>query len=242
MSKAGGFDFNLFRAIEVFVAVVETRHVTRAAEMLGMTQSAASQRLKNLELALGAQLIERGQRPVALTRAGIALHRRATMILSEVDALRAEVRRVESAPLPLLRVAMLASIATTLTPMLARLARDTFGIPELSLFAGLTSDHQTLLRNRRIDLAITSDLFFDVEGLTRQLIITERLLLVTPKRYSGPVHNLAELAKKLPFVRFRVRRQLACAPSNICVGSDSSCRVLSKVIVRASSWPPSRRA
>jgi DNA-binding transcriptional LysR family regulator len=59
----GSFDFNLFRAIEVFAAVVETRHVTQAAQMLGMTQSAASQHLKNLETALGVSLIDRNLRP-----------------------------------------------------------------------------------------------------------------------------------------------------------------------------------
>jgi len=76
MSKLGGSISISSARIEVFVAVVETRHMTRAADMLGMTQSAVSQRLKNLEMALGAQLFERGQRPIALTKAGIALHRR----------------------------------------------------------------------------------------------------------------------------------------------------------------------
>src|SRR6218665_4080959 len=66
----GSFDFNLFRAIEVFVAVVETRHVTQAAQMLGITQSAASQHLKNLETALGVRLFDRNLRPIELTRAG----------------------------------------------------------------------------------------------------------------------------------------------------------------------------
>src|ERR1700704_770846 len=66
--KSGSFDFNLFRSIEVFAAVVETRHVTQAAQMLGMTQSAASQHLKNLETALGVSLIDRNLRPIELTK------------------------------------------------------------------------------------------------------------------------------------------------------------------------------
>lgn len=202
MKHSGAFDFNFLRAIEVFVAVTETRHVTRAAEALGLTQSAASQHLKNLESALGTKLIDRGLRPIQLTKAGIALHRRAVTILGEVEQLRVDVRRANLAPLPLLRVALLASIATTLAPALAALARETYRIPEISLFAGLASDHQNLLRSRRADLAVTSDAFFDIEGLTRHPILTEQYLLITPQGYEGPVDDLAALAERLPLVRF----------------------------------------
>ena len=53
-----GFDFNLFRAIEVFVAIVETRHVTQAAVQadagrLGAVAAGASWALGLLELGLG---------------------------------------------------------------------------------------------------------------------------------------------------------------------------------------------
>ncbi len=208
MSNSGHFDFNFIRAIEVFAAVVETRHFTQAAEMLGMTQSAASQHLKNLESSIGAKLIDRSVRPIQLTKAGIALHRRAITILGEVEQLRVDVRRATAAPLPLLRVAMLASIATTLTPLIAKLARDDFKIPEVSLFAGFSSDHQNLLRSRRADLAITSDTLFEIEGLIRFPMLIERYLLVTPKGFSGPVDDLGALAKQLPFVRFSRETQV----------------------------------
>ena len=56
MRKKGEFDFNLIRAMEVFVAVAEIGQVTKAAELLGMTQSAASQQLRALEGAFGSKL------------------------------------------------------------------------------------------------------------------------------------------------------------------------------------------
>jgi DNA-binding transcriptional LysR family regulator len=202
MTSSGPFDFNFLRSIEVFAAIVETQHITRAAEMLGLTQSAVSQHLKNLEAALKAQLIDRTTRPIQLTEAGIALHRHALAILGEVEQLRLDLRRMNVAPLPLLRVAVLASIATTLAPHLAELARKLFAIPEVSLYAGLSSDHHALLRTRRADLAITSDAFFDMDGLTRHAMLTEQFLLVTPKGYSGPTDDLSRLARELPLVRF----------------------------------------
>lgn len=201
-SLKSSFDFNLFRAIEVFAAVVELRNVTQAAQMLSMTQSAASQHLKKLETALGVILFDRNLRPLELTGAGLALHRRSVAILAEVDGLRTDVRRLNAAPLPFLRIAMLASIATTLAPALSVLARDTFAVPELSLYAGLATDHINLLRSRKADLAVTSGDLFEVEGLVRLPVITEKFLLVTPRGYAGTVSDLNKLARKLPFICF----------------------------------------
>lgn len=202
MKKDGEFDFNLFRAIEVFAAIVEARQVTLAAQMLGMTQSAASQYLKNLEISLGVQLINRRTRPVELTRAGISLHRRAVAILNEVDGLRADARYAMSGALPTLRIAMLASIGTTLAPMLTDFVRREFKVDELTLFAGLANDHLTRLRTRRADIAVTSENVFEAEELIRHPVLWESFLLVTPKGYPGPVNDVSKLARELPFVRF----------------------------------------
>ena len=45
--------------IRAFVMVVETGSLTQAAERLGIAVSAVSRRLKDLELRLGAPLIQR---------------------------------------------------------------------------------------------------------------------------------------------------------------------------------------
>ncbi len=202
MSTANVFGFNLTRALEVFNVVVETQQVSRAAELLGISQSAVSQTLQKLEQALGASLIERNARPLQLTKAGIVLHRRAISVLAEIEQLQVEIRRVNTAPLPVLRIALLASIATTLSPALTGLARNDFGIPEISLSAGLSIDHQNLLRNRRADLAISSDAFYLLDGLVRYPILREKFLLVTPQHYDGPIDDLSALARNLPLVHF----------------------------------------
>ncbi len=89
MNRAG-FDFNLMRALEIFAAVVETRNITHAAQLLGITQSAASQHLHSLERAFDTLLLDRSTRPIELTKAGVLLHGRTGRILSEVEDLRAD--------------------------------------------------------------------------------------------------------------------------------------------------------
>jgi len=195
-------DFNLLRALEVFAAVAETGQITAAARLLGLTQSAASQHVSTLERAFGLTLIDRRARPIELTAAGVALHRHAARLNAEVESLWAEVRRAAASPRPVLRVAMLASIATTLTPVLTRLARERFHVGEVALNAGLASDHQQLLVNRRVDVAVTSDAFYDLDGLERFPILREPFYLVVPA--NGPARDMefSHLRKALPPVRF----------------------------------------
>lgn len=196
------FDFNLLRAIEVFLAVVETRQVTKAAQLLGITQSAVSQQLGNLEAAFGTRFIDRQSRPIELTKAGITFHRRATGILNEVEMLRSEIRRIRDAPLPILNIGLLASVSTTLTPTLIRFLKDQGHAAEVSIRAGLASDHQDLLMSRRADIVITSDAFYDVDGLERHHLVKEPFYLVLPPGGRAPASDLPRLFQEQPFIRF----------------------------------------
>jgi len=202
MTRTTGRDFNLLRALEVFVAVAESRQITAAAKLLGLTQSAASQQVSTLERAFGLALIDRGTRPIELTAAGITLHRHAARLMADIETMRAEVRRAAASPRPILRVGILASIATTLTPCLIRLARERFCIGEVALHAGIASDHQLLLANRGIDVAVTSDAFYDIDGLERFAVLREPFYLVVPASGLAAEMDFACLMKTLPLIRF----------------------------------------
>ena len=57
-------------ALRSFVAIADAGGVTRAAGFLNLTQSAVSMQIKRLEDMLGAQVLDRSARRVALTAAG----------------------------------------------------------------------------------------------------------------------------------------------------------------------------
>lgn len=73
--------------LRCFLAVVETKNFTRAAERLGRTQSAISQQISNLELDLGKPLFVRDTRTMHLTVEGETLIGYARQILSLQQAL-----------------------------------------------------------------------------------------------------------------------------------------------------------
>ena len=193
---------NLLKAMEVFAAVAETGQMTAAARMLGMTQSAASQQIAALEKSYGVTLFDRSVRPARLTQPGALLLRHAARILNEFGDLETEMRNQGPTPISVLRLGILASIATTLTPGLVALAKKGFGVRDVTLHAGQSGDHENLLRTKKADLAITSNPFYDMDGLERHPILQESFLLVLPEKYRGPTDSLNAVLARLPLIRF----------------------------------------
>lgn len=202
LSARLGSDRNLLTALEVFVAIAEARQITGAARLMGITQSAASQQLASLEAACDARLIDRTVRPLRLTQAGELCLRHAQRILNSVEDLATSMRHEGPQPISVLRIGMLASIATTLTPALVRLLKTGFAVEDLTLHAGQSGDHETLLRTKQADMVITSNPFYDMDGLERHEVLTETFLLVLPQGYLGPSKRLQDILDHLPLVRF----------------------------------------
>lgn len=73
------------RLLQSFLAIAEEGSITRAADILHITQPALSRQLVSLENELGCKLFHRGKKRTELTDAGLLLQRRAEEILSLVE-------------------------------------------------------------------------------------------------------------------------------------------------------------
>ena len=79
-------------ALRIFAAVSETETLTQAAERLGITQSAVSQTIKQLEIQTHTQLVDTRSRPVRLTPSGQVLKDYALQIIDDTKRMLADVR------------------------------------------------------------------------------------------------------------------------------------------------------
>lgn len=73
------------RVLRYFLTVVREESITKASEVLHITQPTLSRQLSRMEEEIGVKLFERGSRKIKLTNEGILLRRRAEEILQLVD-------------------------------------------------------------------------------------------------------------------------------------------------------------
>lgn len=73
------------RVLRYFLTVVREESITKASEVLHITQPTLSRQLAQLEEEVGVRLFERGSRKISLTNEGLLLRRRAEEILQLVD-------------------------------------------------------------------------------------------------------------------------------------------------------------
>lgn len=73
------------RVLRYFLTVVREESITKAAEVLHITQPTLSRQLAQMEEEVGVKLFHRGARRIDLTNEGILLRRRAEEILQLVD-------------------------------------------------------------------------------------------------------------------------------------------------------------
>jgi DNA-binding transcriptional LysR family regulator len=76
--------------LQLFIAVAETRSITRGAQHVYLALASASERIKGLEASLAVPLLKRGRRGVELTAAGESLLDHARIVIHNVDALRGD--------------------------------------------------------------------------------------------------------------------------------------------------------
>ena len=126
--------------LNAFLAVARERSFTRAAAQLGVSQSALSQTLRNLETRLGVRLLTRTTRSVAPTEAGERLILTIGPRLEEIEAELAAIGELRDKPAPTIRITTAEHAAETiLWPAMQRLLPRYPDIKlELSLEAGFT--------------------------------------------------------------------------------------------------------
>ena len=113
-----------FAELKAFSAIVERASFARAADYLGMSPSALSQTIRQLEARLGVRLLNRTTRSVAPTAAGSRLHERIAPMMVEMDLAIAEAVAATGRTAGTLRINTLGMAAKRLiAPRLGRFHR-----------------------------------------------------------------------------------------------------------------------
>ena len=188
-------------ALRIFAAITEAETLTQAAERLGITQSAVSQTLKQIELQTGTQLVNTRSRPIKLTPSGQVLKGYAQQILNDTQRMLADVRMAsEGAMLPL-NIGMIDSFCDVAGLQFMQQVKPFTS--KLTLRTGLGSPLSQDLLNRDLDLLITSDPIDEHPELQRFPILRDPFVMIVPEEFAQDgAATPAWLAENVPFVRY----------------------------------------
>lgn len=172
----------LHNDLDVFLTLCDTRSFSLAAQKLTLTQSAITKKIQRLENNLGVDLFDRSKRPIDLTKEGAVLMHQAKLAREALERTAGEIR--EGAFLrPEFRVGTIESLAKCFLPSFIANVRQ-----EASRVLAVTGTSQTLIRalqHREIDFAFVSDLFSEMQGLTRLKVFEERSVLLMPAKFAA---------------------------------------------------------
>lgn len=196
------------RLLRAFVAVAREGSMTAAALALDHTQSAVSQAVRQLEEQVGVVLVDRGNRPLRLTRAGMLLYRQAEPLVEALLALPSQIRSAESGQLPELRIGLIDSFAATAGPALIDSLLRT--ATRVAFLSGLAPAQTEALLNRQLDMIVTSESLDNLEGLERHVVFREPLVLAFPadSPWNNGAQDLRALARQALLVRFSLRSSI----------------------------------
>ncbi len=179
-----------------FVALEQTRSLTRAAELRHVTHPAFGRRIRALEAWAGTPLLQRGGGPVTLTPAGEALLETARQALADLDGVHDSLQRVAGRSARSVSLATGRTLARTLVAdWLIRLAPLLDG-GELRVLTGSLAATAQMLERHEIDFTLAYHhpilaLPLDGRQFSHHTVDTDQLVPVSRADAGGqPWHTL----------------------------------------------------
>lgn len=177
------------RHLQFFVVLAEELNFSRAAERLHVAQPALSQQIRLLEERMGAQLVDRGSRPLRLTEAGSYLATAARHILENVEHATLGARDIGLGKRGWLGIGFTRSAMYSVLPPALKAFHRAYPDVELKLFEMLTEEQADALRDMRIHVGIGRQVQ-DLPGCSTRTLLREPVVAVL-----APDHPLASRAK-----------------------------------------------
>ena len=181
--------------IQVFIRVVESGGIGRAAVQLNIAKSAVSRRLSELEARLGCKLINRTTRSSSLTEVGKTYYERALKVADSFNEMNAEVADVGTALSGVLRIAVPQSFGLLhLTPAIDLFVKQH---PEITVQIDFSDRHVDIVEEG-FDVALRISNMTDSNFQARKLCVVQHVLAASPKyiKRTGEINSISDLENR----------------------------------------------
>ena len=144
------------RLLYAFVALVDLKHFTRAAERCHSSQSAFSVMIQKLEVAVGAKLFERDTRKVTLTPEGALFAEVARTLIDEIESAFNDMSEYVALRRGRVAIAALPSLAARGIPAVIAEYKKKYPGVSVHLYDALSDQCLSMLRSEKVDFVLTA--------------------------------------------------------------------------------------
>ncbi|PYE22437.1 LysR family transcriptional regulator [Paraburkholderia silvatlantica] len=165
------------RQLRVFIEVARLQSFSRAGDEIGLTQSAVSRCVRELEAEIGVKLVDRTTREVQLTDVGANLIASIPRLLGDLDDALREIREIGEQRRGRVVVAASPTVACRLMPQVVAACGRQFPYITLGLRDDVQSDVVRKIRSGEVDFGVIIGPFTG-EDLETQCLTTDSFCVV----------------------------------------------------------------
>lgn len=195
------------RGLEVFEALAASGSVAQAAEVTGLSQPAVSQQIRNLESALGTDLLDHGKRPMQLTPAGRSFLARTAGVLSELRLAQSELTVMDLTHLSTLNMGIIDDFDNDLTPRLVTILAESLTRCRFKLITAPSHEITAAMKEKRLHIGVSASTGEVLDGVTEYPMVRDPFIIVVPKGKFPKAKIDIEALQDLPLLRYE-REQL----------------------------------
>ena len=181
------------RQMEIFLNVVREGHLTNVAKGMGLSQSAISMSIKELEGILGKPLFDRINKKLVLNEIGRAFYKEIAPIFKKLSDIEYEFQNAENKGM--IRVGASTTIVDYLMPSIICTYMNLYPDVKITLKEGSTKKIKELLKKGEIDIGFVEGFISDSE-IIKEKIGVDELIIVTSHKDMAKSCNIEDLTNK----------------------------------------------
>lgn len=197
------------KGLELFQVCARRGSLQAVASETGFSVSTISHHLRNLEKNLGVELFDHTRKPMVLSPKGHVFLRNIDGALLAIRKAKAEASAGNIAEASYLRIGTIEDFDSDIAPELAVYLSRNMANCDFMYHADSSHKIVEMLRNRQLDLGVTTTPSERVRDLQERPILKDPFIVVLPMSHSDRLKDVVLGKTDLPFLRFSSNLMIA---------------------------------
>ncbi len=174
----------MLEELKTFIAVVEEKSFTKAAEKVNLSQPSVSVHIKHLESYFNTLLITRSMKPkkIMITESGHLLYKRSKQLLSLLDTTKEELHHINSSFKGHLKIGATSTIGEYLLPSFLADFCNHYQDINIEVSIGNTAEITSKMKTLQLDVALVEGVL-SIPSFKQKCFFEDQLVLIAPSSY-----------------------------------------------------------